>query len=174
MLDFDQTKQCSQTLETHNIYVCLTCGVYLRGKGPSTEAFTHSLEPQKETAANQRRNNKTEEQDIYLQEAEDHNLFIGVSGDNFNKIYLLPDNVEISGQHLSNIKDINMNLNPVLTSDWVSKIDSLKLKGRSLEGVPFIPGAVGLNNLKRTEFANAIIQMFNRVRPLRNYCLLQK
>lgn len=35
--------------------------------------------------------------------------------------------------------------------------DKEVLLGRSLEGTEFIPGFVGLNNLKNTSFANVIV-----------------
>ena len=43
---------------------------------------------------------------------------------------------------------------------------------RSLEGSKFMPGCVGLNNLKLTDFANCVIQLLARVKPLRDLCLL--
>mmetsp|Transcript_4529 Transcript_4529/g.5614 ORF Transcript_4529/g.5614 Transcript_4529/m.5614 type:complete len:98 (+) Transcript_4529:558-851(+) len=45
---------------------------------------------------------------------------------------------------------------------------------RSLEGSSFMPGCVGLNNLKLTEFANCVVQLLARVKPLRNFCLLRE
>ena len=36
-----------------------------------------------------------------------------------------------------------------------------------------MPGCVGLNNLKLTDFANCVIQLLARVRPLRDFCLLR-
>ena len=37
-----------------------------------------------------------------------------------------------------------------------------------------MPGCVGLNNLKLTDFVNCVIQLLARVRPLRDFCLLEK
>jgi U4/U6.U5 tri-snRNP-associated protein 2 len=37
-----------------------------------------------------------------------------------------------------------------------------------------MPGCVGLNNLKLTDFANCVVQLLARVRPLRDFCLLEK
>ena len=36
-----------------------------------------------------------------------------------------------------------------------------------------MPGCVGLNNLKLTDFANCIVQLLSRVKPLRDFCLLE-
>ena len=52
------------------------------------------------------------------------------------------------------------------------QLDSAKVTGRSLEGSEYIAGVVGLNNLKKTEFANCIIQILCRVKPLRDKCLM--
>jgi U4/U6.U5 tri-snRNP-associated protein 2 len=50
----------------------------------------------------------------------------------------------------------------------------IRLHSRSLEGVQFTAGNVGLNDLKNTSFANVIIQLLSRVKPIRNHCLLEK
>ena len=41
-VDFE--KCCSGTLSPHNVYACLVCGKYFQGRGPNTQAYTHSLE----------------------------------------------------------------------------------------------------------------------------------
>mmetsp|Transcript_1843 Transcript_1843/g.3789 ORF Transcript_1843/g.3789 Transcript_1843/m.3789 type:complete len:584 (+) Transcript_1843:83-1834(+) len=43
-LDFDFEKCCSVSLSKVNVYVCLVCGKYFQGRGPTTHAYTHSLE----------------------------------------------------------------------------------------------------------------------------------
>ena len=44
VLDFDFQKVCSVTLSTQNVYVCLVCGKFFKGKAPKTPAFTHSVQ----------------------------------------------------------------------------------------------------------------------------------
>jgi hypothetical protein len=39
----------------------------------------------------------------------------------------------------------------------------------SLEGVEFLPGIVGLNNIKRTDYVNAVIQSLTRASLFRNF-----
>ena len=121
-----------------NVYCCLVCGKYFRGKEYGTEAFRHALEPSSSTENNE----------------EQHNLFIGVSGLNFGKVFSIPDDEEITDQSLDIIK---YNLNPLYTKEIISTIDTDKITGRSLEGVQFTAGNVGLNDLKNTSFANVII-----------------
>jgi U4/U6.U5 tri-snRNP-associated protein 2 len=121
-----------------NVYCCLVCGKYFRGKEYSTEAFRHALEPNSSNTNND----------------DQHNLFIGVSGINFCKVYSVPDGEEIDEKSLDIIK---YNLNPLYTRDMILTLDSEKITGRSLEGVQFTAGNVGLNDLKNTSFANVII-----------------
>ena len=45
--------------------------------------------------------------------------------------------------------------------------DSLDLFGK-----PYVPGYVGLNNIKATDYSNAVVQALNQVAPLRKYFLL--
>lgn len=44
LLDFDQLKVCSSTLTNMNVYSCLVCGKFFRGKGAGTPAHTHSVQ----------------------------------------------------------------------------------------------------------------------------------
>ena len=77
VLDFDHEKVCSVSMQRDiNVYCCLTCGSYLRGKGPQTEAFTHSLDQ------------------------EGHNIFINLQS---SKIFCLPDNYEVVDRSLEDI-----------------------------------------------------------------------
>ena len=85
------------------------------------------------------------------------------------RIFSLPDNYEVFDVSLN---DIKFNLNPVYTPELISKLDSEPLVARSLEGNEFMPGCVGLNNLKLTDFANCVIQLLARAKPLRDFCLL--
>jgi len=62
-----------------NVYCCLVCGKYFRGKEYGTEAFRHALEPSSSTENSEKQ----------------HNLFIGVSGLNFGKVFSIPDDEEI-------------------------------------------------------------------------------
>ncbi len=46
LLDFDFEKMCSVSLSRLHVYCCLKCGKYFQGRGPSTQAYLHSLEEQ--------------------------------------------------------------------------------------------------------------------------------
>ena len=100
---------------------------------------------------------------------EQHNVFIGLTGSGGCRIFSLPDNYEVFDTSLN---DIKFNLNPVFTKDLIKKLDAEAMVARSLEGTEFMPGCVGLNNLKLTDYANCVIQLLSRAKPLRNFCLL--
>ena len=44
VLDFDFQKVCSVTLSNQNVYTCLVCGKFFKGKAAKTPAFTHSVQ----------------------------------------------------------------------------------------------------------------------------------
>lgn len=76
MLDFDFEKVCSVSLSDQNVYACLVCGKYFKGRGRATHAFTHSVQSA-------------------------HHVFINLQND---KIYCLPDNYEVVDHCLQPIK----------------------------------------------------------------------
>ena len=92
-----------------------------------------------------------------------------MTGAGYCRIFCLPDNYEVFDTSLN---DIKFNLNPVFSKDLIKKLDSEPLVARSLEGTEFTPGCVGLNNLKLTDYANCVIQLLSRAKPLRDFCLL--
>ena len=95
----------------------------------------------------------------------DHHMFINL---NDEKIYCLPDGYEIKDKSL---EDIQINLKPKLTEDEIKYLDLKEKTGRTLKGVLFSPGCIGLNNIKKTDYFNVIIQCLCRVSELRNYFL---
>lgn len=92
-----------------------------------------------------------------------HHLFINLHN---SKIYCLPDNYQVSNKSLN---DIKYNLNPYYTKEQVAKLDQNNSYKRSLSGTNFLPGLVGLNNIKTTDYINVIIQTLCRIPDLRNY-----
>lgn len=75
-LDFDLPSICSVTLVSHNVYACLVCGRFFRGRAPSSPAYLHALH-------------------------ESHNLFINLTS---GSIYCLPDGYEVDHSRLRDIK----------------------------------------------------------------------
>ncbi|AFZ80655.1 ubiquitin carboxyl-terminal hydrolase, putative [Theileria equi strain WA] len=97
---------------------------------------------------------------------EGHYLFMNLED---CTVYCLPENYRVDDASLNDIKDF---LKPKFTKSDVEKISKEVLYGKALDGTDFIPGCIGLNNLKNTDFFNVIIQMFCCIVPLRNKLLL--
>ena len=49
----------------------------------------------------------------------------------------------------------------------VSRLDSEVSWVRALDGSEFMPGLVGLNNMRANDYANAVLQALARVGPIR-------
>ncbi len=97
---------------------------------------------------------------------DDHHLFINLQT---NQIFCLPDGLEIND---SSFDDIKNNLKPNYTKDNIGDIDYNSNNSYSLEGKKFIPGYVGLNNVKKNDYFNVIIQAFSHLEKIRNFFLL--
>jgi U4/U6.U5 tri-snRNP-associated protein 2 len=63
---------------------------------------------------------------------------------------------------------------PLFTKEMVQKLDCEPLFARALDGGEFYPGCIGLNNLKKTDFVNVIIQSLAQVKPFRDFCLFYR
>jgi U4/U6.U5 tri-snRNP-associated protein 2 len=111
----------------------------------------------------QGRGNKTPAYFHSLQE--EHHVFLNV---NSSKVYCIPDDYEVNDPSL---KDIIVNLSPKYTEKEINEIDSLQGSFMSLQSQKFIPGFIGLNNLKNTGGFNVIIQSLTKIVPLRNFLL---
>lgn len=144
VLDFDFEKVCSVCVSNINVYGCLVCGKYFQGRGPSSYAYAHSIH-------------------------NDHHVFINLET---AKVYVLPDNYLVSDPSLSDIVAV---LSPKFTENDVKQLDkpfypinpSFDLGNNS-----YIPGFIGLNNIKRHDHINVIIHMLLHVPPFRNFLLL--
>jgi U4/U6.U5 tri-snRNP-associated protein 2 len=49
----------------------------------------------------------------------------------------------------------------------VSRLDKEVTWVRALDGSEYMPGLVGLNNMKANDYANTVIQILARVNPIR-------
>lgn len=144
ILDFDFEKVCSVSLSDINIYGCLVCGKYFQGRGPKTYAYAHSIH-------------------------EDHHVFINLET---TKVYVLPDGYPVSDPSLD---DILFVLAPKFTPETVSTLSLSSHIGKisyDLLNKAYLPGYVGLNNIKRNDHMNVIIHALLHISPLRNHLLL--
>ncbi|CAN6206873.1 unnamed protein product [Urochloa humidicola] len=95
-----------------------------------------------------------------------HHVFINLQTE---RAYCLPDGYEINDPSLEDIRHV---LNPRFTKEQVLQLDKNKQWSRALDGSNYLPGMVGLNNIKETDFVNVTIQSLMRITPLRNFFLI--
>lgn len=79
-----------------------------------------------------------------------------------SKIFCLPDDYEVIDPSLD---DIKYNLAPSFAEAQISELDSRTRTSLALDGSEYLPGFVGLNNLKQTDGINAVIQSLMRKHP---------
>lgn len=95
-----------------------------------------------------------------------HHVYINLQTE---KVYCLPDGYEVNDPSLDDIRHV---LNPRFTKEQVEHLDENRQWSRALDGSNYLPGMVGLNNIKETDFVNVTIQSLMRVTPLRNFFLI--
>jgi hypothetical protein len=54
----------------------------------------------------------------------------------------------------------------------VARLDADVSWARALDGSEYMPGLVGLNNLKASDYVNVVLQVLARVQPVRDFFLL--
>lgn len=89
-----------------------------------------------------------------------------------DQVYVLPDGYLVSDPSL---EDIAYVLAPVFTPGTISTLSPPSLTPRpsyDLKQRPYIPGYIGLNNIKRNDHLNVIIHSLLHIPPLRDYLLL--
>ncbi|KAI0937086.1 hypothetical protein AcV5_005066 [Taiwanofungus camphoratus] len=144
VLDFDFEKVCSVSLSNINIYGCLVCGKYFQGRGRSSYAYAHAIH-------------------------DDHHVFINLET---TKVYVLPDGYPVSDPSL---EDISFVLAPTFTPASIANLSSpahLLKPSYDLSSKPYIPGYIGLNDIKRNDYMNVIVHSLLHIPPLRDYLLL--
>jgi U4/U6.U5 tri-snRNP-associated protein 2 len=137
LLDFDRLQECSLTLSTSDVYCCLVCGVYLRGRSLQSPAGIHALESE-------------------------HHIFISLTD---ASVLCLPENYEVIDATLD---DVVQNCLPSYTAVIQPVF------GRAIDGSQFVSGALGLLNLGKTDYINAVVQLLARVPELTGSLLLKQ
>eukprot|EP00882_Tetradesmus_deserticola_P016393 GHRQ01017507.1.p1 GENE.GHRQ01017507.1~~GHRQ01017507.1.p1 ORF type:complete len:341 (+),score=125.54 GHRQ01017507.1:377-1399(+) len=59
-----------------------------------------------------------------------------------------------------------------VVAQLVSRLNADVSWVRALDGSEFMPGLVGLNNMKANDYANAVVQVLARVNPIRDFFLM--
>lgn len=86
------------------------------------------------------------------------------------RVFCLPDGYEVLDRSLDDVRQV---LQPRFSPADVAALDAAPRWSRALDGCDFLPGCVGLNNLRATDYAAASLQALLRVRPLRDALLLR-
>jgi U4/U6.U5 tri-snRNP-associated protein 2 len=62
-------------------------------------------------------------------------------------------------------------LDPRFGADALAAMDTSRVWSSALDGSEYLPGVVGLNNVKATDYVNVVLQALMRVMPLRDAML---
>lgn len=87
-------------------------------------------------------------------------------------MYVLPDGYPVSDPSL---EDISFVLAPAFSKASIANLSApshLAKPSYDLSGKAYIPGYIGLNNIKRNDYMNVIIHSLLHVPPLRDFLLL--
>ena len=112
----------------------------------------------------QGRGNHTQAYTHALQE--EHHVYMNLSD---GRTYCLPDGYEVVD---SSLRDIQNMLDPRFARESVRTLDTVPVYARGVDGSDYMPGLIGLNNIKCTDFVNVVVQSLARVPPLRDFFLL--
>jgi len=97
---------------------------------------------------------------------ESHHVYMNLTD---GRTYCLPDGYEVVDSSLSDIQNM---LAPSFSKDMVSTLDHVPVYSRGVDGSDYMPGLIGLNNIKNTDYVNVVVQDLSRVPPLRDFFLL--
>lgn len=98
---------------------------------------------------------------------EGHHVYINMES---KKVYVLPEGYEVKSKSL---EDIKFQVDPSLPNEEVSKLDTQAKSAWDLLGKKYIPGHIGMNNIKANDYFNVVIHALAHVAPLRNYFMLE-
>ncbi|KAK4499914.1 hypothetical protein PRZ48_008100 [Zasmidium cellare] len=98
---------------------------------------------------------------------ENHHVYINMET---KKVYVLPEGYEVKNKSLDDIKVV---VDPRFTVEEVRMLDKEPKPAWDLLGRKYIPGFVGLNNIKANDYLNVVVQALSHVTPLRNFFMLE-
>ena len=84
------------------------------------------------------------------------------------RAFCLPDGYEILDSSLDDVKKC---LAPTFSKQEIMNLNGNSSLARDVYGVNYLPGFVGLNNLKNTDFVNVVLHALSHVTPVRDYFL---
>ncbi|EME39672.1 hypothetical protein DOTSEDRAFT_75352 [Dothistroma septosporum NZE10] len=98
---------------------------------------------------------------------ENHHVFINMET---KKVYVLPEGYEVKNNSLDDIKVV---VDPRFSQEEIKALDKEPTPQWDLLGRRYIPGFVGLNNIKANDYLNVVVQALSHVRPLRDFLMLE-
>lgn len=63
----------------------------------------------------------------------------------------------------SSLDDIKYVLNPTFTEEHIENLDKSTKLSRAIDGSMYMPGIVGLNNIKANDYCNVVLQVQGKV-----------
>ncbi|KAJ4418452.1 Ubiquitin carboxyl-terminal hydrolase 10 [Gnomoniopsis sp. IMI 355080] len=104
----------------------------------------------------------------YFHALEDgHHVFINMET---QKVYVLPEGYEVKSKSLDDIKYVS---DPRYTRAEVAEIDRKPRTSLTIGGREYVPGYVGMNNIKENDYVNVVVQALSHVPSLRNFFILE-
>ena len=97
-----------------------------------------------------------------------HHVFINL---NTYKFYCLPDNYQVIDSSLDDIKYV---LNPTFEPEQITQLDKNTKMSRAYDNTLYLPGIVGLNNIKANDYSNVVLQALVNVKMLREYFIREE
>lgn len=94
-----------------------------------------------------------------------HHVFLNL---NTLKFYCLPDNYQIIDSSLDEIVYV---LKPTFSPNDIKKLNTNSKLSIAYDGTAYLPGIVGLNNIKGNDYCNVILQALSHVKRIRNFFL---
>ncbi|CAI6341750.1 unnamed protein product [Periconia digitata] len=98
---------------------------------------------------------------------ENHHVYINMET---KKVYVLPEGYEVSSKSLDDIRFV---VDPRMTKTEVARLDKEPKVSWDLTNKEYVPGFVGMNNIKANDYFNVVVQALSHVVPLRNYFMLE-
>lgn len=65
-------------------------------------------------------------------------------------------------------------MNPTFTKEQITQLDKNTKLSRAYDGTHYLPGIVGLNNIKANDYSNVVLQALVNVAPLRDYFMREE
>lgn len=98
---------------------------------------------------------------------DDHHVYINLGS---RRVFVLPEGYEVKSKSL---EDIKFQVDPTLPKEEVNKLDIDPKNAWDLIGRKYIPGYIGMNNIKANDYFNVVMHALAHVAPLRNYFMLE-